>query len=110
MDEALNAGMSEKFKLDIFRIVQEQLNNIIRHAKASLVRIGFFQKETGIVLTVADNGVGFDMTKNADGIGILNIKSRIALHKGNADFMSKPGKGCVLTVTFPIEYFIKEQL
>ncbi len=103
MDDALHARMSEKFELDIFRIVQEQLNNIIKHAKASRVTIDLSQNEDDIVLSVTDNGIGFDVNKNADGIGIINIKSRAAFYEGNADFISKPGKGCVLTATFPIE-------
>jgi PAS domain S-box-containing protein len=110
MDDALNTRMKEKFKLDVFRIVQEQLNNIIKHAKASRVKIGLFQNEVYIVLSVADNGIGFDVTKNVDGIGILNIKSRAAFYNGNADFISEPGKGCLLTVTFPIEHSVEEGL
>jgi PAS domain S-box-containing protein len=110
MDDALHTGMSEKFELDIFRIVQEQLNNIIKHAKASRVTIDLYQNEDNIVLSVADDGIGFDVTKNTDGIGIINIKSRAAFYKGNADFISKPGKGCVLTARFPIEHAVKENL
>src|SRR5450432_806583 len=102
MDETLHARLSEKFELNIFRIVQEQLNNIVKYAKASRVRIDLFQEEAGIILSITDNGIGFDVTKNADGIGIMNIKSRAAFYEGNADFVSKPGKGCILTVKFPI--------
>ena len=49
-----------------------------------------------------DNGVGFDTRKKQNGIGIENIKSRAALHNGIAAFVSQPGNGCVLTVTFPV--------
>jgi PAS domain S-box-containing protein len=106
MDSAMNHGMSEKLRLDVFRIVQEQMSNIIKHAKANRVKIGLSQNKVDILLSVADNGIGFDVTKNAEGIGILNIKSRAAFYNGNADFVSKPGKGCVLTVSFPNEYSI----
>jgi len=109
MDESLHTRMSEKFNLDIFRIVQEQLNNIIKHARASRVRIGLSQNETEIQLTVADNGVGFDVTKNVDGIGIINIKSRAEFYKGSATFVSMPGKGCILTARFPVEYAIQNE-
>lgn len=109
MDESLHTRMSEKFNLDIFRIVQEQLNNIIKHARASRVRIGLSQNETEILLTVADNGVGFDVTKNVDGIGIINIKSRAEFYKGSATFVSMPGKGCILTARFPVEYAIQNE-
>jgi PAS domain S-box-containing protein len=110
MDDALPVQLTARFKLDLFRIVQEQLNNIIKHANASHVSIDLSQNEDDIVLSVRDNGIGFDVTKEVDGIGIINIKSRAAFYKGNADFISKPGKGCVLTATFPIEYSIEENL
>jgi len=109
MDEALRAHMSEKFELNIFRIVQEQLNNIIKHARASRVQIGLFLKENHIILSVTDNGIGFDIAKNADGIGIINIKSRAEVFAGNADFVSKPGKGCILTVKFPVDLRTENQ-
>ena len=109
MDESLHTRMSEKFNLDIFRIVQEQLNNIIKHAEASRVRIALSQNETEIQLTIADNGVGFDVTKNVDGIGIINIKSRAEFYKGSAAFVSRPGKGCILTARFPVENAIQKE-
>jgi PAS domain S-box-containing protein len=104
MDDDLNILMSSKFNLDVFRIVQEQLNNIVKHAKASRVKINLFRKGTDIILTVIDNGVGFDVNKKVTGIGIINMKSRAASHQGLAEFISKLGKGCALTVSFPIEH------
>ena len=104
MDDDLNILMSPRFNLDIFRIVQEQLNNIIKHAKASRVKINLFRKEDDIVLSVIDNGIGFDVAKKVTGIGIINMKSRAASHKGLAEFISKLGKGSALTATFPIKH------
>jgi PAS domain S-box-containing protein len=109
-DNALPDQLTAKFELDIFRIVQEQLNNIIKYANASRVTIDLSHSDGDIVLSITDNGTGFDVTKNTDGIGIINIKSRAAFYKGNAHFISKPGKGCVLTATFPVEYTVKENL
>jgi PAS domain S-box-containing protein len=110
MDDKLNTRMSPKFNLDVFRIVQEQLNNITKHAKASIVRINLFEKEDEIILSVADDGMGFDVTDDVTGIGIINIKSRAASHKGHAEFISKQGKGCVLTVTFAVNNSIEVNL
>jgi PAS domain S-box-containing protein len=104
MDDDLNILMSPRFNLDVFRIVQEQLNNIIKHAKASLVKIDLFRKGTDIVLSVIDNGIGFDVEKKVTGIGIINMKSRAASHSGLTEFISKLGKGCALTVKFPVEH------
>ena len=83
----------------------KQLNNTTKHAKASSVKINILEKDGNIILTITDDGVGFDVNDSVRGIGIVNIKSRAAGHKGLAEFISKPGKGCVLTVTFPIEDF-----
>jgi PAS domain S-box-containing protein len=101
MDNKIQPRVSAKFNLNIFRIVQEQLNNIIKHAKASVVNIGLSQKKIAIILTISDNGSGFDVAKKRKGIGMANIKSRAEFFKGRAEFVSQPGNGCVLTVTFP---------
>jgi two-component system, NarL family, sensor histidine kinase UhpB len=81
--------------------VQEQLNNILKHAKATEVAIRLLQNKKSIMLTISDNGVGFDTRKKQKGIGVANIKSRAATYNGMAAFVSQPDQGCVLTVTFP---------
>ena len=96
-------SVNNKFKLNIFRIVQEQLSNILKHANAKEVSIALLQNKKSIILTIADNGVGFDTDKKQKGIGIANTKNRAASYDGTADFVSKPGQGCVLTVTFPVK-------
>jgi PAS domain S-box-containing protein len=101
MDRKIPTRLNAKFNLNIFRIVQEQLNNIIKHAKASFVKIDLSQNKTALILTISDNGSGFDVTKKWNGIGISNIKSRAESLMGEARFVSDPGKGCVLTITFP---------
>jgi PAS domain S-box-containing protein len=102
MDEKIHLRTHSKFNLNIFRIVQEQLNNIIKHAKASTVNISLSRHHGNIILSIRDNGAGFDITKKTKGIGINNIKSRAAYYQGSSNFVSKIGKGCVLTVTFPV--------
>ncbi len=95
-------SVSNKFKLAVFRIVQEELNNVLKHAKATKVIINLSQNKKSIVLTIADNGIGFDTGKKRKGIGMDNIKSRAESYNGSADFVSRPQQGCVLTVTFPV--------
>jgi PAS domain S-box-containing protein len=102
MNDEQHFHLNSKFKLDVFRIVQEQVNNIIKHAQASCVRISFFRQEDIFVLSVGDDGVGFDTGKKTEGIGISNIKSRAEFYKGLATFVSEAGQGCILTVQFPI--------
>lgn len=107
--ESLAVGnVSDKFSHNVFRIVQEQLNNILRHAAASEVTISLAQNKECILLTIADNGAGFDTLIEQKGIGIENIKSRAASCNGTADFVSEPGRGCILTVTFPVTLGLPE--
>jgi PAS domain S-box-containing protein len=102
MDKDIHPRMHAKFNLNIFRIVQEQLNNIIKHAKASIVIIKLSRQKEKIVLCVSDNGTGFDINRKVKGIGIRNIKSRAAFYQGTAHFDSKKDKGCILNVIFPV--------
>lgn len=94
-------SVGDKFKLNIFRIVQEQLNNIVKHAEASKIIIVVSQNSKRVTLSISDNGVGFNTEKERDGIGLENIKSRAASYGGTADFVSQPDHGCTLTTTFP---------
>ncbi|MGZ8559335.1 MAG: PAS domain-containing sensor histidine kinase, partial [Chitinophagaceae bacterium] len=98
----IEQSVNDKFKLNFFRIVQEQVNNILKHAKATEVVINLTQNEKTIMLTIADNGVGFDTSKKRKGIGVENIRRRALSYNGSAGFVSQPGQGCVLTVTFPV--------
>ena len=104
LDYALEDTMSEKFKLNTFRIFQEQLNNILKHAKATEITVSVSKINNSFVLSMADNGIGFDPAKKATGIGLNNISSRAELYKGNARFISSPDMGCTLLVHFPLAY------
>lgn len=101
-EDFTESSLNDKFKLNVYRIVQEQLNNILKHAKATEVDIHLSQNKKTILLSISDNGVGFDPGKKQKGIGVANIKSRAAAYNGTADFISKPGKGCVLRAKFPV--------
>jgi PAS domain S-box-containing protein len=92
----------ENQKLSLFRIVQEQLNNIIKHSGAKNVSIRLFSKKDEFVLEIRDDGKGFDPECFSKGIGILNIKNRAELFNGKAEIFSQPGNGCLLRVSFPI--------
>lgn len=94
-------SVNDKFKLNVFRIIQEQLNNILKHAEATKVIIKLLQNEKEIRLVISDNGSGFNAGVKQKGIGIDNIKSRIEAYNGIADFDSGPGQGCILTAIFP---------
>jgi len=94
--------IEDRRKLTLFRIVQEQLNNIVKHAKATRVLIRLSIEGTSTVLSVADNGVGFDPGSHRKGVGITNIMSRAELLNGKVEIATAPGDGCTLTVSMPI--------
>ncbi len=95
-------AVNDKFKLSLFRIVQEQLNNILKHSKATRAIVSLSQNKKSVMLTISDNGIGFDADEPSKGIGISNIRSRAASFNGIADFVSRPGQGCILTIIFHI--------
>jgi signal transduction histidine kinase len=97
LDESV---LNEKLSLVIFRIVQEQLNNIFKHAKAKTVFIGFKKVDGILQLRIKDDGRGFDTSEKRKGIGLKNIVSRADLFNGEVIVNSKPGEGCELVVNF----------
>jgi signal transduction histidine kinase len=94
--------LNEPFKLNLFRVVQEQLNNINKHANAKNIDIHLSSECNEIKLLIADDGKGFDTEKQQTGIGLSNIRSRVKLYEGDMVIISSPGKGCRLQITFPL--------
>jgi two-component system CheB/CheR fusion protein len=94
--------LKDDLKISIYRIVQEQLNNIVKYAEASRVRILIRQDSSSIELQVTDNGKGFDLTARRKGIGINNIINRVNAFHGNILIEAAPGKGCSLNVSFQV--------
>ena len=101
--------MDEKIQLTIFRIVQEQLNNILKHAKATHAFINLSRKENEIILLISDDGKGCDVSKKR-GVGIINIRTRAELHDGKVTIVSKPGKGYELKVALSLNAKYNRQI
>lgn len=93
--------LDKNMQLDIFRMVQEQLNNIITHANATRATINLSRHADEIVLSVSDNGKGCEILQKKNGVGIINIISRAELYNGSVTITSKPGKGYTLKVVLP---------
>ncbi len=91
-----------EIKETMYRIVQEQLNNIEKHAKATKVYIQVLTKEKKVTFVIRDNGVGFDKKKHVSGIGLSNILNRAESYNGRADIISEPGRGCILYIEIPL--------
>ena len=92
----------KKKELMIYRIVQEQINNILKHAKAKTIIILLKAKEAHLNLSITDDGIGFDIARKDNGIGLRNIQSRVEFYSGNMNIISSPGKGCTLELTIPL--------
>lgn len=96
-------GLTESHKLMLYRIVQEQLNNIIKHAEAKNVEINFRKADEKLQLIIKDDGRGVDLSvENNEGSGLRNIRNRIELYHGTIDMISSPGNGFVLKVEFEV--------
>ncbi|NTS40844.1 PAS domain S-box protein [Flavisolibacter sp. BT320] len=88
-------------KLALYRIIQEQLNNIIKHARAKQVSIILRLTAHNVLLQIKDDGVGFEFEKVKRGLGISNIYNRAELFGGKALFTASPGNGCEVNVSLP---------
>nr|WP_294793891.1 histidine kinase [uncultured Mucilaginibacter sp.] len=101
-------GFDEPFndtvELILYRVLQESVNNVIKHAGADRVDVSLIRDERSISLTIEDNGRGFD-TSDPDfnaGMGLGNLRSRINFLKGKVDVDSQPGSGTLISVYIPV--------
>lgn len=84
----------DNFELSIYRIAQELLNNIIKHAKATEAIVQLSYRDHTLSITVEDNGVGLSSEKSIDeGFGIASLRSRVQMMRGKIDIVSNPGEG-----------------
>jgi PAS domain S-box-containing protein len=95
--------LDEKLQLTIFRIVQEQLTNILKHAKATQANINLTRLADEITLLISDNGEGCDILEVEKGSGIININSRVEPYHGTVTIVSTPGEGYKLKVVLPLD-------
>lgn len=95
--------VSNKVKINLYRIVQESMQNIYKHAKATKMSVAISLLNDDICLEVSDNGKGFDTSRQRRGIGLKNITSRVKDLKGSVVFESKSGKGTTVRVFLPQE-------
>ena len=101
--EVLNEhSLSDKLMLNIYRIIQEQLNNILKYAEATEVEISAQVFGEKLILIISDNGKGFDTSKHSNGIGMINIQNRAHVFDGKMEVDSAPGNGCTLRVELSI--------
>jgi signal transduction histidine kinase len=98
-------SLSSAASVVLFRIVQEAVANIGRHARARQVHIQLLPAGQDILLRIADDGVGFDAlaVREKGRLGLRGIMERTSLLKGTCRVNSQPGKGCIIEIRFPID-------
>lgn len=98
------SNLSEQQQLALYRIVQEQFNNIIKHAEATRVLVELTGNNDLVNLSIQDDGKGFDPKAKRKGVGLSNMLSRIELFDGKLEVITSKGTGCKLNVLLPKEY------
>ncbi len=96
------AKIDPDLHLSIYRILQEHLNNVMRHSRANKLTITIQRKNKNLQIEAVDDGVGFDDRKKVKGIGITNMITRTESMQGQFEIISAPGKGCTMRAIFPL--------
>lgn len=93
--------LEEDLQFSLYRILQEQMQNIARHSGATKAWIDFSATDDELLISVRDNGKGFDPKTVKYGLGFGNIRNRLLIYNGRLTLNSSPGKGCALSITVP---------
>ncbi len=99
--ENIDGMLSKEKELSLYRIIQECFSNVMKHAKASSAKLEIKKEESKIIITIQDNGIGFDFTKNfnkSKSLGLKTIEERVRFLNGNLKVTSKKGKGAFLKI------------
>jgi signal transduction histidine kinase len=104
----LEAGLGEdrlpaELETTLYRIIQEALTNVVKHAEAQSVSVLLVRREGSVTTVIEDDGRGFDPTSTReDGLGLLGMRERVALHDGRLQLEASPGAGTTLVVEMPL--------
>ncbi|RFZ92132.1 sensor histidine kinase [Mucilaginibacter conchicola] len=100
----LENRLQNNVELVLYRVIQETVNNVLKHANASSLDIQLMRDEGEVSITIEDNGRGFSTAEKEqfEGIGLKNIVTRVTYLKGTVDISSSPGKGTLVAILIPI--------
>ncbi|MEJ5993606.1 sensor histidine kinase [Pedobacter sp. Du54] len=100
----LNERLDQNVEMVLYRVIQEAVNNVIKHAEANSLAIQLTKEEESITVMIEDNGRGFDRSSLDDfeGVGLKNIRTRVEYLKGQVDFSSTPGAGTLVAIFIPL--------
>jgi signal transduction histidine kinase len=93
--------LTDDLKLNIYRIIQEQISNVVKYASAGKVNIAIEAKPAGLHIELSDDGAGFDLTRKRSGIGLSNMMNRIESFNGQMILESSVGTGCSIRIDIP---------
>ncbi len=100
----INHRLKKDYELTLYRITQELINNVLKHAEAKHVSLQIGQRDEKIILMMEDDGIGFDVKAHQNGYGLHNLDARTKLMKGTMHIDSQPGKGTSVLVEIPYNY------
>ena len=100
----LDTRLDNQIEIVLYRVIQEVVNNIIKHAKASQISMQLIRHDNELNIIIEDNGIGFDTNKldSFKGIGIKGIQTRIEFLNGTVDFDSSLGRGTTVIIDVPL--------
>lgn len=93
---------NDRIEIGLFRICQELIQNIVKHAGAAEITLNLYEKSNNLHLIVEDDGKGFDLAKVEKGIGLSNINTRLQLIRGTLNITSEAGSGTLSTIKIPL--------
>lgn len=94
--------LPSEIELVLYRCAYELVNNAMKHSSADRIDIQLLLEKTQVVLTVSDNGKGFDLEASNDGMGLQNIRNRISQYNGRMDIISQPDNGTEINIVFTL--------
>ncbi len=96
--------LQKDYELALYRITQELINNVLKHAEAKHVSLQIGQRDEKIILMMEDDGKGFDINAHKDGYGLNNLDARAKLMNGTITIDSQPGKGTSVLIEVPYDF------
>jgi two-component system, NarL family, sensor kinase len=99
----LDNRLENEVEIAVYRIIQELISNTLKYANATELSIQLLKSKNGLNVIVEDNGLGFDTKKEAKGIGLKNINSRVSALDGELNIDSIIGKGTTITIDIPLK-------
>lgn len=94
----------------VYRIVQEALNNICKYAQATEVQVYLISTPTSLALTIRDNGRGFNLKETTQGFGLQGMRERVSLMRGQFQVITEPGAGCCIQINMPLRSLSLQEL